>query len=186
MIYRRSIAAADRGLRLFTEVLKPSRLSAATIWKLVWPYVINMVLEFEKTIFRVTCRMRWNCGHYKSTLIVLSWGWTRTRRWLGIEFSFFRGWRNNNNNIIKRDSFRFGICAARICARYRPCTWVLYESSRRVRLATASSFIPSTVSNLTLLVLLERAREGAYNDVNDVYTRPELVLLQVGWKSQSI
>jgi len=39
-----------------------------------------------------------------------------------------------------------------------------------------------TTLNLALSVLLEKAREDAYNDVNNVYIWRRLVLLQVGWK----
>jgi hypothetical protein len=28
----------------------------------------------------------------------LSWGWTRTRIWLGVEASFFRGWRTSTTS----------------------------------------------------------------------------------------
>jgi hypothetical protein len=61
----------------------------------------------------------------------VSWGWTRTRVWLGVETSFFQGLVGTTSTTTTttttiRDSFRFDQRAARFGAAVPP----MYLSTR--------------------------------------------------------
>jgi hypothetical protein len=58
-------------------------------------------------------------------IFIVSWGWTRTGMWLGVE-TFFRGWRTITTTATSTEIVFDSISAQRASAlQYRPCTLVL-------------------------------------------------------------